>query len=199
MARFFGKQRADNKGTLRRWSCWACSLHWITALTIIIAICAVLSADLFNQRSTHDLMMAIHRSAGFCVLCLFLVRIAERRRSTPEEIASNSWTDWTDWAAQGTHTVLYVLMFLIPVLGWALTNARGQDLVVFGLKMPRIIQIYNADLSYTLQDFHGSTAWILIALVGLHISAALWHHFVRRDTVLTDMIWCLKRNTDDQP
>lgn len=91
-------------------------------------------------------------------------------------------------AADATHGLLYALLFALPLLGLALSGARGNPVTLFGLgPLPALLQ-RDLDLADVLADYHVWAAWALLALVSLHALAALWHHFVHRDPVLTAML-----------
>jgi cytochrome b561 len=79
---------------------------------------------------------------------------------------------------------MYTLLLSLPVLGWLLTNARGQpvSLPLFG-SLP-LLTDRDLDLADTLELVHTWAAWALLAL---HGAAAAWHHHVRRDGVLAAM------------
>jgi cytochrome b561 len=89
---------------------------------------------------------------------------------------------------------MYGALLALPVLGWATTNAHGVTLKLFGVvPLPRVA-IEDPDLADTLSDYHVWAAWALLALVVLHVAAACWHHFVRRDGVLPAMApWASRR------
>jgi cytochrome b561 len=91
-------------------------------------------------------------------------------------------------AAQAAHVLLYGLLIAIPVVGWALTSAH--DIPLFFLGVIHLPQLVSADseLADTLSDYHVWLAWGLLAAVALHVAAALWHHFIRRDGVLQAML-----------
>jgi hypothetical protein len=75
----------------------------------------------------------------------------------------------------------------LPLLGWALSNAEGKPVHLFGLTLPALVSA-DEDLADTLQAWHLNAAWVLLGLVSLHVAAALWHHFVLRDEVLRRML-----------
>jgi cytochrome b561 len=78
-------------------------------------------------------------------------------------------------------------MIVIPMIGYVVASARGQDPVLYGASLPAVVGPDRA-LARTTKDFHGTLSWILAALVGVHAAAALWHHFVAGDNVLRRMV-----------
>jgi cytochrome b561 len=89
-------------------------------------------------------------------------------------------------AAGATHVALYALLLAMPLLGWALSNAQGKPVHFLGATLPALVGD-DEDLADRLQAWHIDAAWVLLALVCLHVAAALFHHFVLRDGVLRRM------------
>jgi cytochrome b561 len=179
---------ASHPEAQQRWVGWFMLLHWLMALVVMLAVVSVFAGKFLRATQADGVLHAIHNSSGIVAFVLCAIRCAVHRRVTHPRAESRDWTDWTDWAEQGTHTLMYTLLFLLPVLGWALVNARGQDVVLCGVSLPRMIHERSPDLAYTLQDFHSSGAWILMAVMLLHVWSALWHHYLRRDGVLQSML-----------
>ena len=95
---------------------------------------------------------------------------------------------WQVRAYHATHTVMYVLFFAVPLMGWAYSSAAGFPIVVFGLvPLPDLVPA-SKELAETLKPLHGLLAWALAGLVGLHVAAALKHHFIDKDGLLARML-----------
>ena len=83
---------------------------------------------------------------------------------------------------------MYAAIGAITIIGWALTNAHAVHLHLLGvIPLPSLVQA-DSDLADVLSDWHVGIAWTLLGLVVLHVSAALWHHFRMRDSVLVAML-----------
>ncbi len=94
----------------------------------------------------------------------------------------------THLAARAGHAGLYGLMFFMPLAGYLYSAAGGYSLPWFGVfSWPRLLPLdkITADLGETL---HYWGAWVLGAILALHILAVVWHVFVRRDEVLSRML-----------
>ncbi len=86
------------------------------------------------------------------------------------------------------HWLLYLLLFALPVLGWINASWRGFPVIMFGLELPKLVGTRVPGWGWT-GDVHGILAnYGLLVLVGLHVAAALYHYFVRRDGVLQRML-----------
>jgi cytochrome b561 len=81
------------------------------------------------------------------------------------------------------HWSLYLLIVVMTVLGWAAANFRGWPLTVFGFALPNLAAKGDS-WAHTAGDIHTFLVNVLLALVGLHVLAALYHHFIVRDKVL---------------
>lgn len=163
------------------------ALHWGTALVGLAVVALILGRELADGKAMRALLLDGHRAFGALVLALTLARVAVRIRHHPlSESVDASAAHRLVIAAM--HLALYGLLVAVPVLGWALTNAHGQPVSVFGLfALPSLLE-RDSDLADTLGDLHETAAWCLVGAVGLHVAAALWHHFVRRDPVLLAML-----------
>ena len=86
------------------------------------------------------------------------------------------------------HWLLYALLFVLPILGWINASWRGMPVVMFGLELPQLVATRAPGWGWT-GDVHGWLAnYVMLTLVGLHVLAALYHYFFRRDGVLQRML-----------
>jgi cytochrome b561 len=91
-------------------------------------------------------------------------------------------------AAEAAHGLLFGLLIALPLVGWALSSAHGITVALLGtVPLPKLVTP-DSELADTLSDYHVWLAWGLLVLVGMHVAAAAWHHFVRRDAVLKAML-----------
>lgn len=89
--------------------------------------------------------------------------------------------------AQFTHAYLYFILFCMPLVGWIMSSAANYPVSYFGhFTFPNPIAL-NKALVEPLKILHKSLSWSLLAVAGLHIVAALRHHFVIKDDVLRRM------------
>lgn len=84
------------------------------------------------------------------------------------------------------HWSIYLLLIFIPIGGY-IAISYGGYLNVFGFTFPAITS-QDTKFADSLFEFHGVAATLLLAFVTLHIFAALYHRFIRRDRVLERMI-----------
>ena len=94
---------------------------------------------------------------------------------------------WQQKASSGTHVLMYVLFFAIPLVGWAYSSATGFQVVYFGiLPLPDWVA-KDADLAAQLKTLHRVLAYGLATLVVLHVAAAVKHQLIDKDDLLTRM------------
>lgn len=131
----------------------------------------------------------LHRSLGFVVLVLVVLRIAVKlAKGSPGPYVG--LTTFERIASVATHHLLYLLLIAMPIVGWAMTNAfsAGLQVKVFGLfTLPHLIGEDKA-LFGILQKMHKAGGIAMAVLVILHVAGALMHTFVKRDTVLWRML-----------
>jgi len=87
------------------------------------------------------------------------------------------------------HWLLYLLLIVVPLLGWINASYRGMSITFFGLvHVPPLVATRAAGWAWT-GDIHTLVAeYVILPLVALHVAAALYHYFIRRDRVLQRML-----------
>ncbi len=162
-------------------------MHWLTAaLVVVMLIVGVIIANEWGGKA-QDFLYSLHKSTGALVLVLVLVRLAYRLGHKPPPLPDDI-PDLQKLAAQATHWALYALLIIQPLLGWAGTSAYPAPVSFYGLfDLPALVAP-NRALSDRLLGLHGLVGLTLAGLAALHIGAALFHHFVRRDRVLLRML-----------
>lgn len=163
-------------------------LHWTMALIIIGLIPVGISLDKVANGPTKDMLYDLHRSFGYLILLLAILRVIVKRIYGAPPPAS-VLTRFERIASVSVHHLLYLLMFLVPLLGWAAMSAYGGDWKVFGLFQPFPIFPKLAESSWKLMfSLHGLAGLITGALVLFHIAGGLMHGLIKRDGVLQRML-----------
>lgn len=180
-----------------RYSGVAITLHWLIALAVLINIAAGLyMSGLEDGSPVQYALLQLHQSVGLTVLVLSVVRVVWRLVHPVPPLPADM-APLLKWAAHGAHFLLYVLILALPLTGWIMVSSslHPPPASYFGLfDWPHIW--FLADLSHAakgtvaeiFEETHETLAWIMIVLVPLHVAAALYHHFVRRDPVLVRML-----------
>ena len=173
-------------------------LHWAIAAAIVTLIVAGLwMTDAIRQPETKNVAFRVyqwHKSLGLTVLVLTFARMAWRLANPPPPLPVGM-SRWERTGAAVSHGAFYTLMLAIPLAGWAMVSASpfGLPTIVFGLfEWPHIPMLAGLEdkkpVEAIFKASHKFMAWGLLALLVLHVAAALKHHFVNRDTVLARML-----------
>ena len=170
-----------------RYTKTAKGLHWLMAVLFF----GMLGLGFYMQGlplSPDKLKLySWHKWVGVTVFLLALFRIAWRVTHQPPALSS-SMPRLMQIAAHAGHHMLYMLMFLIPLSGWLMSSAKGFQTVWFGiLPIPDLLE-KNKLLGDLLQTVHVSLNYLFIAVLIGHIGAALKHHFIDKDDILTRML-----------
>ena len=164
-------------------------LHWLTALCVFAIIPMGIAMHEMRDSALKNQLYDLHRSLGFVVLVLVVLRIAVKlAKGSPAPYVG--LTTFERIASVATHHLLYLLLIATPIVGWAMTNAfsAGLQVKVFGLfTLPHLIGEDKA-LFGILQKMHKAGGIAMAVLVILHVAGALMHTFVKRDTVLWRML-----------
>jgi cytochrome b561 len=162
-------------------------LHWATLLLILLSAAAIFGRELVDDKAVQGMLMNLHRQAGLLVFILLFLRIMERAFPMNPRV-DHGLPFFLRLMALASHGFIYLLLASLPLMGWALSNARGVDVALLGwVPLPRLVNT-DPDLADTLADIHEWAAWALYAVVAVHAGAALWHHYGRKDQVLRTML-----------
>ncbi|MBS0353348.1 MAG: cytochrome b [Proteobacteria bacterium] len=174
-----------NKPT-ERYTGPAIAAHWLIAILILAAFPLGLYMHELTLSPTKLKLYSYHKWIGMTVLLLFVPRILWRLTHRPP--APLPMPAWQHKIAEGTHHLLYLLMFLVPLSGWLMSSAKGFQVVYFGvLPIPDLIG-KDKGLGELLEEMHEVLSWSLISLVGLHLAGALKHHIIDKDSTLRRML-----------
>ncbi len=170
-----------------RYTRTAIFLHWLVALGLIGTFSLGFYMEDLSLSPTKLKLYSWHKWAGISLLALAVVRLAWRM-SHPAPDFPQTMSRLSRLAAHAGHWLLYALMLAIPVSGWLMSSAQGFQVVWFGvLPLPDLVA-KNAGLGELLNDVHVVLNYTLLVAVVGHVGAALQHHFIKKDTVLTRML-----------
>lgn len=165
-------------------------LHWGLAVALmgVFALGVYMHELPFSPQRLK--LYSWHKWAGVTILVLSGVRLLWRfAKGVPPLPAAmlRAMPGWQRVAHHLTHGLLYGLFFAVPLSGWAYSSAAGFPVVWFGvLPLPDWVPV-DPDLARTLKEIHEWLNWSLAGFVGLHVAAALKHHWIDRDGLLARM------------
>jgi cytochrome b561 len=162
------------------------SLHWLILVLVMsqvyLAVAAFRSTDPVREAE----LLNVHRPLGLTIFVLMLARLVWRLlNAQPRPVANLSGLQ--RGLARATHWMLYGLLLLIPLTGWLKAGAESISVSYFGLFTVPGLAGPDEALTQSLRAVHLYLNTALLVLVPIHVLAALWHHFWRRDETLRRM------------
>jgi cytochrome b561 len=187
--------RSGLDGSGDRYTVVAIILHWVMALGILaLAVIGLLMVHAHLPLHRKFALYQLHKSIGITILLAAFLRVLWRLWHKPPALPAHM-PQLEQLAARGGHLALYFFLFALPVTGWALVSASVLSIPthLYGVipwpHLPVLSTLHNkAPVEAILKLVHRYGAWTLLAVVAGHAAAALRHHFVKRDDVLTRML-----------
>ena len=172
---------------LESWTATAKLFHWVMAALIFAQIALGLTAVSWHVSPTKLNLLVWHKSTGMLILALLalrlLWRLSHRAPQLPREMPR-----WERAGAHLSHVLLYLLMIALPLTGWVISSASNVPFRIFWtIPLPAIAAPDKA-LADLFATIHGWLVTLLALVLVAHVGAALRHHYVKKDTVLTRML-----------
>ena len=163
-------------------------IHWLTVLLLLAAYLLIEQRNLFPRGSgPRALMIQGHFWTGLSIFVFAVWRVLVRLRTEVPPITPLPQA-WELWLAKATHLALYAFVLLMPLLGLATAWSDGKALLIpfTDVALPALLPV-DKDLAHQLEELHGTIGEAFYWVFGLHIVAALYHHFWQRDDTLKRM------------
>jgi cytochrome b561 len=163
-------------------------LHWLmAAFIVLVMIPAGLTMTRLGEGETTNTLYELHKSFGVIIFALAVVRAGLRliRGAPPLEPGIPAWQRF---AAHVSHSALYMLIVLVPITGWIATSACCAPVNLFWTVPVTLPVTGGEDFAKAVFRLHYGFVYTLMAIVTIHVAAALHHHFVRRDRTLVRML-----------
>jgi superoxide oxidase len=175
------------KNTAGRYSSQGIGLHWLMLALLIGVYACINLTELYDKGSPpREALKGWHFMLGLTVLVLVLLRLLNRFLARgPARVPALPL--WQQRLASALHAALYLLMLVMPILGWLTLSAAGKPIPFFGVHLPALLA-ENKDLANQLKEVHETIGTIGYFLIGAHALAALFHHYVTRDDTLLRML-----------
>ena len=164
-------------------------LHWLMAVLVVLGYFFMEQRDLFERGTAARAAMAqSHFWIGITVLLLALWRLGLRARTSMPPITPTLPAVQAA-PARLLHIALYAFLIVQPLLGLATAWSDGKSVLLpfTSIALPALLAPDEA-LAHRLEDLHGSIGEIFYWVIGAHVLAALYHHFLRRDDTLKRML-----------
>ncbi|HZP85445.1 MAG TPA: cytochrome b [Burkholderiales bacterium] len=178
MDKFYSAQRYNNVAIL---------LHWLIAAAVLFMIgLGWYMSDIPKGDPTRSYWFNLHKSIGVTIGVLVLIRLLWRATHQPPALPA-SMPAWEQTAARINHTLLYVCLLAMPLVGFLASNYTKYGVKYFGIQIGPFFAENQARRD-ALQEVHELLSYVLVALVVIHVVAALKHLFIDRDNVFQRML-----------
>jgi cytochrome b561 len=176
------------RNTTKRWGSVSIGLHWtIAGLILLVQVPAGIVMTSVDPGPVQNIGYTLHKNVGIIVFVLAVIRLWWRW-SNPVPALPDDMPRWQSRAARASHTLLYLLLFLMPITGYLYTAAGNYPVPLFGLVDLEPLVPDNKPFAEAMKLAHLTLKWVLLAVVAAHVAGALQHHLVRNDDVLRRMV-----------
>ncbi|MDA9689201.1 cytochrome b [Betaproteobacteria bacterium] len=163
-------------------------LHWLVAFLLMVQF--LIGLDMVDipkgPDSPRPFWFNTHKSIGIVLGCLILFRLYWRIRSgVPQSPAGT--VSWERIAANISHMLLYFCMFIMPVSGLVGSLFSKYDLLFLGIRIPKFFE-HDALIKELMTNTHQWTAYIFLAIISIHILAAVKHLVIDCDGIFERMM-----------
>jgi cytochrome b561 len=187
-AEFVSTETDDFESADHRFDQLSIALHWVTVFLIVIQFVTIWAHEAVAHQSKLAVeLLSLHRLAGLLTWFVTAARLAWRHYFAPAPAFPSSMPPFQQIAAKANEYGLYVLLLTMPVTGLMRVLLRGKPFDLLFWHVPALLQP-NPDWRSVFADTHEIGATLLMLLIALHATAALFHHLVLRDGVLQRML-----------
>lgn len=170
----------------QRYGAVAQTLHWAIVVLLIVQFTLALLADDLPRGAEKLALITQHKSFGITILALAILRIVWRLLNQPPALPP--MPRWQRVAAQCSHWGMYALLLVMPLTGWMYSSSADRAVTWFGLfQLPDLVGP-SKPLNDLMHELHETCATALLVLIGVHVAAALKHHFWDRNGLLWRML-----------
>ena len=161
-------------------------IHWL--MSILIMLDLVIAQKFGGDMELWDRLESRvdHATAGMIVALLFILRIILRYRYGAPSLPS-TMPVWQTYMAKAGHYGLYFLMGLLIISGITTANFTTDPIIVFGL-INLSSEVNNVEMFNLIRGVHEFATNAIIALISIHILAAIYHHFIAKDDTTKNML-----------
>jgi cytochrome b561 len=168
-------------------------LHWLMA-AMVLTMLGVGVAMVASPESYHRLV-SIHRPLGILILLLVVIRYVNRRFSSLPPFPA-TMSSQERFVASSSELLFYTLLFVEPLVGWAMLSAARYPIVLFGSLHLFPILPHSVMLYVVLRKTHTVFAYLLFLMFVSHLGAILFHTLIVRDGMFSRMApWRVRART----
>jgi cytochrome b561 len=162
------------------------AIHWLSLIAIAIAFVIGVLLDDLPRGPAKTQLVNLHASLGVLVIALTAVRLGWRAfAATPPLLLGPAFMRL---AAKAMHLMLYAVILAVPIGGVLMMAAKGRSFDVFGLLAVPPLMATDRAFGESLEETHEFLSYLMLALIGLHSAAAVFHQVILKDGALTRML-----------
>lgn len=170
------KSSADRYGSV------AMAAHWLSAATILALFGVGFLAAGAVDPNAKAALLRVHVPLGLVALALTVLRLAwwivdRKPRRLPRTAR------WQATTERAVHALLYVTILVMAASGIGMIALSGAGPILFGGSSQPLPNFWD----YAPRAPHGLASFVMLGLVAVHVGAALYHQFIRRDRLLARM------------
>jgi cytochrome b561 len=169
---------------LLRYTNGAIALHWIMAALVLTQVYVGFTFHGMERGPDRSEWFTWHKTIGATILVLALIRLAWRLTHKPPPYPVEM-ANWERVLGTWNHRIFYVLLIALPLTGLAAVSGGAENAttaLVGGIPLP-LIPGLSDDVGDGAGDLHGLLVTLTIALLILHVAAALKHQFIDRSRI----------------
>jgi cytochrome b561 len=171
----------------RRFDAVTIGLHWATVVLVLGIFASILLKDFTADRDQAATFLYIHRSLGVTTWMVAICRLVWRLSLGFLPPFPETMSKVQQWLAKTSEYGLYAILLIQPLTGLGQSVTRGRPFLILAWEVPGMMSRDNI-LTEIIEKIHRRSAWVLLAVLGLHILAALFHRLILKDEVLQSML-----------
>ena len=173
---------SNTNSNLSKWSVASRLFHWISAALLLITWVMMF----LHNNLDGSLYIGLHKSFGVSLLFWMVARVINRIFTKSPPLPP--MPTWQVLVSKLSHFSLYALLIAMPMVGILMSVYGGRPVDVFGLFQIPVFVSTDRGLARFYYDVHVDIIWqMILVFTALHIGAALYHQFVKKDNLLSRM------------
>ena len=172
------------RNTLTSYGSIAKTFHWLIFFLVLFMLFLGYFMDDVAQEARGQ-VYNIHKLTGLSILVLMILRLLWTL-TNPKPIIPDPKL-WERFAAHSVHYFFYFLLIAMPIAGWIMSSAAGKSPHLFHWMIALPIS-QSKPTAGLFASIHNTLAIVIIVTISLHVLAALYHYYVRKDNVLQRMM-----------
>ena len=172
----------NTRSHVAKWPISSRIFHWISAALLLVTWSMILLYEYLGSNS----YIGYHKAFGISLLCWMIARVINRLfTKAPPPIPMPKWQSL---ASKLSHFALYAILIAMPMAGLLMSVYGGRPVDIFGLFQIPVFVTPDRTLARFYNDLHVDIIWtMIIGFTVLHIVAALYHQFVKKDNLIARM------------